>query len=217
MRRCVVCQVHTPDSLCVGCQTLIQAPANPCVSCAKPMPQADSLCGECRSDPPAFSRTLCATLYQAPVSTWVQQLKFGERLDRARVMAECLMPLVQGLDPTVPLVPLPLHRRRLLSRGFNQAQEIARLLAKAQARPLLDRHLQRVKNTAMQAELSERQRAANVRAAFTVVKPITATTVLLLDDVMTTGQTMRAAAQCLKQAGVAKVIAVVFARSGAAH
>ena len=215
MRRCVVCQVHSRDSLCDGCQSLLQAPINPCRSCAKPLSQANSLCGECRSEPPPFVHTLCATIYQPPVSSWVQQLKFGDRLDRARVMAESLLPVLQTVPSQVPIIPLPLHRQRLLSRGFNQAHEIARVVSKAQHRPLFDRHLQRIKHTAMQAELTEKQRAANVRAAFAVVKPIHEQTVMLLDDVMTTGQTLRAAAGCLKKAGVPAVIAVVFARSGA--
>lgn len=214
MRRCAVCQVPTLGGLCVGCQALLQAPLNPCTCCAKPLPVAGNLCGECRNDPPAFSQTFCATVYQPPISSWVQQLKFGDRLDRARLMAESLLPLLQSVPSTVPIIPLPLHRRRLVSRGYNQAHEVARLLAKWQQRPLLDRHLERVKHTAMQAELTERQRAANVRAAFSMSKPIHEPTVLLLDDVMTTGQTMRAAAACLKKAGVDEVMAVVFARSG---
>jgi len=178
------------------------------------MPQAGSICGECRSDPPAFSHTLCATVYQTPINHWVHQLKFGQRLDRARIMAESLLEHLMAVDPSVPIIPMPLHRKRLLHRGFNQAHEIARLVATTQQRALLDRCLVRVKNTAMQAELSEHQRSGNVRAAFAIEQAPSATKVLLLDDVMTTGQTMRAAAKCLQDAGVKEVIAVVFARSG---
>lgn len=214
MLRCAVCQIHSMVSLCDSCQTLIQAPKNPCQVCAKPLNQADGICGECRSDSPAFSHTLCAAVYEPPVSLWVQQLKFGDRLDRAKIMAEALMPLIDSTDKNIPIIPLPLHTKRLRSRGYNQAYEIAKIIAKKQKRPLLSEVLVRVKNTAMQAELHEKQRAANVRAAFKVEKPIEYESVIVLDDVLTTGQTMRSVARCLKKAGVSDVIVAVFARSG---
>ncbi len=213
MQRCALCQVHTKNSLCEGCQTLVQVPENPCQICAKPLLQTDHVCGECRNDEPAFSQTICAAIYQPPVSVWVQQLKFGGRLDRARIMAEALCNHLNGIEPSVPILPVPLHKKRLLSRGYNQAYEVAKIMAANQGRRILDRHLIRTKHTAMQAELHEKQRSANVRAAFKVNQPIDAPVVMVLDDVMTTGQTMRSVASCLKRAGVEEVIAVVFARS----
>ncbi len=213
MQRCALCQVHTKNSLCEGCQTLIQAPGNPCHICAKPLLQAGQICGECRSDEPAFSHTICAAIYQPPVSVWIQQLKFGGRLDRARIMAEALSEPLADVDLSIPILPVPLHKKRLLSRGYNQAYEVAKIIAANQQRHILDRHLVRTKHTAMQAELHEKQRTANVRAAFKVEQPIDAPVVMVLDDVMTTGQTMRSVARCLIQSGVQQVIAVVFARS----
>lgn len=194
--------------------SLIIAPENPCLICAKPLNQADGVCGECRSDPPAFKQTICAAIYQPPVSTWVQQLKFGDQLDRARIMAECILPLLKKVDIDIPIIPIPLHPKRLRKRGYNQAYEMTKIIAKAQQRVLLGDVLTRVKNTAMQAELHEKQRAVNVRAAFQVSQPIEHKTVMVLDDVMTTGQTMRSVAKCLLKAGVEQVFAVVFARSG---
>ncbi|TDR20551.1 ComF family protein [Marinicella litoralis] len=201
--------------MCHGCQSLIQAPTNPCQICAKPLNQPGGICGECRSDPPAFSQTICAAIYEPPVSTWVQQLKFGNRMDRARIMAEALLKPLQAIDNNIPIIPVPLHPKRLRHRGYNQAHEIAKIIAKRQNRPLLSDALIRTKNTAMQAELHEKQRANNVRAAFAVNQPIESDTVIVLDDVMTTGQTLRSVAKCLNQAGVDEVIVAVFARSGA--
>ncbi len=214
MLRCAVCQTPSQQSLCTGCRSLLEPPENPCQICAKPLNQPDGVCGECRSDSPAFSHTHCAAIYQAPVDIWVQQLKFGERLDRARIMAEALLEPLSAVPTDVPIIPVPLHPSRLRKRGYNQAYEMAKIIAKQQKRPLLSDVLVRIKNTAMQAELHEKQRAANVRAAFKVVKPITHDTVLLLDDVMTTGQTLRSVSKCLIQAGVKEVQVVVFARSG---
>ena len=200
--------------MCKGCQTLLQAPEKPCQICAKPLNQSDGVCGECRSDPPAFTKTYCAAIYKAPIDKWVQQLKFGERLDRARIMAEALLTPLSALDKEVPVIPVPLHLSRLRKRGYNQANEIAKIICKQQNRPLLSDVLVRVKNTEMQAELHEKQRVANVRAAFQVVKPIKCLKVLLLDDVMTTGQTLRSASKCLINAGIQQVNIAVFARSG---
>lgn len=192
---------------------MIQAPINPCQICAKPLNQAGGICGECRSDTPSFSSTICAAIYEPPVSQWVQQLKFGERLDRARVMAEALLQPLRSIDVSIPIIPVPLHPKRLKSRGYNQAYEMAQIISKQQKRPLLSGSLVRIKHTAMQAELHEKQRRANVRAAFAVKHAIEADTVLVLDDVMTTGQTLRAVSDCLIKAGVKQVMVVVFARS----
>ncbi len=214
MLRCAVCQTASERSLCAGCLSLLSPPENPCVVCAKPLYQSDGMCGECRSDPPAFSRTHCAAIYQPPVDQWVQQLKFGERLDRARIMAEALIGVLQQVDHSIPIMPVPLHPKRLRMRGYNQAHEVAKIIAKQQNRPLLHDALVRVKNTEMQAELHEKQRRANVQAAFRVSKPIKAPVVLVLDDVLTTGQTLRSVAKCLVKAGVEEVVVAVFARSG---
>jgi ComF family protein len=214
MLRCAVCQTTSHESLCEGCQSLLKPPENPCQICAKPLNQAGGVCGECRSEPPAFSHTHCAAIYQAPVDKWVQQLKFGERLDRARIMGETLAQLLTDVNNSIPIIPVPLHPKRLRKRGYNQAFEIAKIICKQQNRPLLSDVLVRIKNTEMQAELHEKQRAANVRAAFQVVKPIEHPKVLLLDDVMTTGQTLRSASNCLIKAGVVEVKIAVFARSG---
>ena len=214
MKRCAVCQVHSQTALCDGCQSLIEPPINPCQICAKPLNQSNGICGECRSDPPAFSQTICAATYEPPVSLWVQQLKFGDRMDRARIMAEALLKPLDSLDNNIPIIPVPLHPKRLKSRGYNQAYEIANIIAKKHKRKLLSNALIRIKNTAMQAELLEKQRSANVRAAFAVNGSIDDKKVIVLDDVMTTGQTMRSISSCLLKAGVEKVIGVVFARTG---
>jgi len=213
VKRCAVCQVHSSSALCSGCQALFQSPENPCQICAKPLNQINGICGECRSDKPSFSQTICAAIYAPPVSQWVQQLKFGNQLDRALIMAEALLEPLHVIDAHVPIIPVPLHPNRLKSRGYNQAYEVAKLIAKKQQRQLIVNSLIRSKDTAMQAELHEKQRASNVSAAFKVEKPINFQTVIVLDDVMTTGQTLRAVSTCLLKAGVEQVIVAVFARS----
>jgi ComF family protein len=178
------------------------------------MTTEQTVCGDCRQRTPAFSHTHCATTYQPPVSLWVHQLKFGGQLERAAVLAAAMAPLLDQVPKNVPVIPVPLHINRLRKRGYNQALEVARLLVRDQHRPLLTDVLVRHQATRMQAELSEAERRRNVRGAFSVNKPLNAQRVLLLDDVMTTGQTLHAASECLRQAGVQQVEAVVFARSG---
>jgi len=199
--------------LCDGCQSLLQVPKNPCQICAKPLNQVGGVCGECRSDPPSFSHTICAAIYEPPVSFWVQQLKFGDRIDRARIMAEALFEPLASIDSAVPIIPVPLHPKRLKSRGYNQAYEVAKIISKKQNRPLLGDALIRTKHTAMQAELLEKQRVANVRAAFAVNGSIEYKKVIVLDDVMTTGQTLRSIASTLQKTGIEEVTVAVFARS----
>ena len=130
------------------------------------------------------------------------------------MLAAAISPLLREVPPEVPLVPMPLHQSRLRSRGYNQAHEVARLLAAELPRQLISDVLVRNKATRMQAELPGHERRANVNNAFTVRQPLNVDRVLLVDDVMTTGQTMHAASQCLLAAGVGQVDAVVFARSG---
>ena len=214
VNRCAVCEVPANEVLCSGCQSLITSIEHPCQRCAKPLDSAQQLCGDCRQHPPAFSHTHCATIYQPPVSLWVHQLKFGGRLERAAVLAAAISPLLRDIPPTVPLIPVPLHSNRLRKRGYNQALEVARLVARDQRRSLITDVLVRHRATRMQAELTEQQRQHNVRGAFKVTQPLQTERVLLLDDVMTTGQTLHAASMSLLEAGVQRVEAVVFARSG---
>ncbi len=199
--------------MCTGCRALLQQPENRCQRCDKALTSAATQCGECLRDPPPFERTFSATQYTSPIDRWVLSLKFGEHLAMARVMAECLRPAVLRLAPEVPLIPVPLHRSRLRRRGHDQARELARCLHQVQGNPVLDDVLERRRATAMQAALKAAQRKKNVRGAFHLMRPVNARCVALVDDVMTTSQTLRACALALKKGGVHEVLALVFARS----
>lgn len=128
-------------------------------------------------------------------------------------MAELLSPKLDRLPRDWPLIAMPLHPRRLRHRGYNQAHELTRILAKKTDRLELRNLLQRAKYTAMQATLPEKKRRANVRDAFVVNGDDIPKEVILVDDVLTTGQTLSAAANVLKMAGVETVYGAVFLRS----
>ncbi len=214
MLRCTVCQSPAEQALCQDCHQLMIKPTYRCYQCGKPLPNTDATqCGECMTSPPEFDTVIYATLYQYPVDRWVHQLKFGQQLSAAQLMADSLIPLLSSIAVEVPLIPVPLHPRRLLLRGYNQAAMIAQSIAKAENRKLITDVLFRPKNTQMQAALRAKQRKNNVSGAFGCLKPLDADRILLVDDVLTTGQTLRACAKALKQNGVRQVTALVFARS----
>ncbi len=148
-----------------------------------------------------------------PASDWVMGLKFSNQLHWSRAMAELLTPVLERLPRSWPLIAMPLHRRRLRHRGYNQAHEFTKILAKNTGRKELRNLLTRTKYTAMQATLPEKKRRANVRDAFVVNGNNVPKEVILVDDVLTTGQTLSAAANVLKKAGAETVYGVVFLRS----
>ena len=129
----------------------------------------------------------------------------------SRLFAELLQPKLKHMGQNYILMPVPLHVSRLRSRGYNQAYEIAKELAKLSARKL-DTSLKRSKNTAMQAQLSLKQRAKNVSKAFNVKEKFKFKSIILVDDVMTTGNTLNECAKTLLKAGAEDVQVLVFAR-----
>lgn len=214
MFRCTLCATPSQQALCISCQSMLIRPNHACQSCGKPLIIENAKqCGECLNSKSAFDQVIYASLYQYPIDHWVHQLKFGGQLTAAQIMAEALMPQLEIIDLSIPLIPMPLHPARLRLRGYNQAAVIAKIIAQVQQRPILHNAIIRTKATKMQAELREKQRKANVAGAFKCPEKLSHETVLLVDDVLTTGQTLRAAAKTLKKSGIKEVIALVFARS----
>jgi ComF family protein len=194
-------------------------PAAACDTCAEPIAgvliPSGYRCGRCRRHPPAFDRLLAPYLYRPPLDSVVRHLKYQRLAYLGRHLAREIATEVGSELAQADLVtPVPLHWRRQLDRGFNQAFEIARPLAQMlgiEARMTLRRR----RATRPQAELSQSDRRLNPAGAFRTrprARPI-AGTVLLVDDVMTTGATLEEAAKTLKASGAACVIAVVAGRT----
>jgi len=210
--------------LCGACRgALARLPAQACAVCALPLGEAYALpagyrCGACRQTPPAFDLMLALWSYRPPLDAVVQALKF-RRLDYlgrhlAAALAAELGPRIEGLTEIDCVVPVPLHWRRRLARGYNQAERIARPLAGFLGLPF-DPILSRGRATPPQSLLGRAQRLANLRRAFRVPRPweIRGLHLLLVDDVATTGATLDAAAEALKRAGAATVTALVAGRT----
>jgi ComF family protein len=157
--------------------------------------------------------TVAPLLYAAPVDRWQPRFKFHQDLAAGRLLAGLLAEACAGSPRPQVVVPVPLHHARLRARGYDQALELARTVARTLRLPLGASLLVRRRATAPQSELDAAARRANLRGAFGV-RPRSALPahVALVDDVMTTGATLHAAATALREAGVARVDAWVCAR-----
>jgi ComF family protein len=191
--------------LCSGCRGDLPLNQPACRRCALPLPaSATGLCGRCLRAPPPFDRALALLRYQRPAPQWVQALKFGGRLEYARLLGELLADAVAAQLATTPdvIIPVPLHPARQRRRGFNQALELARPVARRLGVPIDTVHCRRLRATAAQAELGARQRRRNVRNAFAVDAALPARRVAIVDDVVTTGHTVGELARALRARGV---------------
>ncbi len=214
--RCTLCLAPGSGELelCRACAAELPRPGPRCPRCAAPVASPSELpCGACARRPPAFDRVVAPFRYAPPIDFFIQQLKFHERLAMATLLAELFDREATARAPGA-LIPVPLHAGRLRARGFNQARELARHLAERRGIPLLVRRLLRRRATAPQSELPARRRRNNLSGAFALrgSGPLPAH-IALVDDVMTTGATMRACARVLKASGVERVDAWVMARA----
>ena len=176
------------------------------------MPES-ATCGQCLSEPPAFDASVAAFEYRFPLDRLVQRFKFGGDLAAGRWLGKELARATGGRERPELLVAPPLSRARLRGRGFNQAIELARVVAAAHGFRLDARAVERVRDTVAQAGLGRRERRANLREVFAVPRPCPGAHVAIVDDVMTTGATVEAVARALKRAGARRVSAWVVART----
>ena len=214
--RCLLCGERGDDALdlCPACVHGLPWNQWACPHCAMPLPGPPAVaCGTCLQRPPPLTRVHAACVYAAPLDRLLPRFKFHHDLAAGRLLAQLMADACASQPRPDALVPVPLHRARLRQRGYDQALELARPLAGALQLPLHDHLLMRARATAPQSELDARARRRNLRDAFVVRGPRTLPAhVTLIDDVMTTGATLHAAAKALRRAGVARVDAWVCAR-----
>ena len=213
--RCLLCQAPGADGhdLCAACTDALPRCPPACPRCALPQAMAET-CGACLQRPPPQHATVAAYLYVWPVDQLLPRLKFHADLAAGRLLADLAWPAFAAADRPGALLPLPLHPRRLRRRGYDQALELARPLARWLGLPLCTDGLRRVRATVPQSELGAAARRRNVRGAFALAPGARLPGhVALFDDVMTTGATLREAATVLRQAGVTRVDLWVMARA----
>lgn len=213
---CALCGDLPADTgLCDGCrQDLPVLPTTHCPVCAAPQGGTE-ICGRCLRHPPAFDAIFAAHLYAFPVNSLIRQLKFHGALALADLLGRGLLAAARDLPRPDVIVPMPLAAHRLRIRGFNQAHEIARPVARALGVRLEAGACLRVRDTPEQSGLSLAARRANLRNAFVCAPRFDGTSVVVIDDVVTSGATMDALARALKRAGARQVRGWVVARTPA--
>ncbi|ANB19641.1 ComF family protein [Dokdonella koreensis] len=216
--RCLLCGDAGADGrdLCNGCRADMPANTVRCARCALPLPMAAPHCGACIRRPPPFTAAWAAFRYAHPLDLLETRFKFGGDLAAGRVLADLMIERTRLDPPARPdaLLCVPLHTGRLRRRGYNQALELARPLARALDLPLLHDALVRTRATSAQTGLEAPARRRNLRGALALRAGIALPAhVAVLDDVMTTGATLGECARVLAAAGVARVDAWALARA----
>ncbi|MEO6227517.1 MAG: ComF family protein [Thermomonas sp.] len=211
---CMVCGETGQDGrdLCRACHAALPWQGPACLRCALPLPSPGT-CGACLQHPPPLTETHAVFDYAFPLDRLLPRLKFHRDFASGRVLAQAMADHCTHITRPDALLPLPLHRERLRRRGYDQAMELARPLAQSLKLPLAEGLLLRSKPTSAQSRLDADARKRNVRGAFRMIPGASLPAhIVLVDDVMTTGATLHAAARVLLAAGVNRVDAWVCAR-----
>lgn len=216
--RCLLCRARTGDNAdcCPDCWADLPWLEHACEKCAVRLPAdaATPVCGGCRRRA-RFDRAVSAFAYEEPLRSLVTGLKFRGRREYARPLAAGLANCLAHADAPAPdvLIPVPLHPAGYRRRGFNQAELLARLIARRREIALDTRLLTRVQNSPPQSSLAASRRHANIRGAFQCRGPVHGKRVALVDDVMTTGATAVELSRVLRRAGAARVDIYCAARA----
>ncbi len=203
---CEVCQLDITAGaelswLCEHCRRYV-AESPRCCRCGLPTPTYVEVCGRCLVQPPKWQHVYCVGGYQAPLSSYVHRLKFERQFWQAAKLAELLAPRIS--QPAELITSVPLHWRRHWYRGFNQSEMLALNVAKRLDLPY-QKLFQRTRATSPQQGKNKRQREQNLRGAFKLIQPVNVSHVAIVDDVLTTGSTVRHLCKLLLDAGVKSV------------
>ena len=216
--RCRLCALPSRAPLCAACQCAYSAAAvRRCARCAIALPVHAACCAACACRPPAFVRAVAWADYAPPLDRLALGIKFGGDAALAAWLGTLLALRVRETAPATPalVLPVPLAASRLRQRGYNQAWELARGVARSLGWPSDCGLLSRPREGQAQSTLPLSRRAANVRSAFHARALPRGTRVLLVDDVMTSGSTAEHAARALLRAGAAEVALAVLLRTPA--
>ncbi len=206
---CLCCEDkgHAGIDLCESCYKNLLKIKFACERCAMPLAHTNAkACGACNNRKIYFDTSYAPFLFKGFIRESIYQFKFNNKLNHGKLLATLLAKQIQQQNRILPdvLVPVPLHKKRLRKRGFNQSLEIARILNKYLSKEISIKDIYRAKPTHVQMELPAKQRRANVKDAFKLRSSNSVfkdKNIVIIDDVMTTGSTVNEMAKCLKQSG----------------
>ena len=206
---CTTCStqiIHLSGAICFVC-------GGPFVSDAATSHSPEHRCGECRENPPPYSKAITPLLYDGPLASAICQFKYQKKPHLARPLARLI---IQDIDKTTVdcVMAIPLHPARLRSREFNQSLLLARQIGMSLSLPYFIDAMIRTRKTPPQVGLSRKERDENIKGAFEVTQPnkIKEQRILLVDDVYTTGATLKEGAKTLMHAGAKEVFVATIAR-----
>ncbi|MFP5307328.1 MAG: ComF family protein [Gammaproteobacteria bacterium] len=213
--RCRSCaEVLDVGMVCAPCTAAMPWNADACGRCALPLPAAGT-CPRCLARAPRFDAAWAAFRLEPPIQQFVHRLKYHADFALAALLGELMATRLRAGAPPLPqlLVPVPLHPRRLMQRGYNQALELARAVGTRCGIPLAMQATRRVRATDDQIGQSAAARRRNMRRAFVVEQDLSGLHIALVDDVMTTGATLDELARVCRAAGAARIEAWAVART----
>lgn len=216
---CALCRAATGSAapVCASCLARLQKlPAQRCPRCAD-FSAGATICGRCVAAPPAFDGVFSPFLYAEPVDQLVHAFKYQHQLRLAgwlgKQLLDCLQANGVARDNIDAIIPLPLHPSRMKTRGFNQAVEISRPIAAAWHSPIDCSLAIRIRDTLPQANLTREERRRNIDGAFECQADLSGKSLLIIDDVLTTGSSANELARVLKLHGARRVIVGITART----
>lgn len=211
-RHCPVCHKILKDQkrlICPACAGKLQAIRSPyCLKCGRPVKEEEECCADCRKRSHVFTEGRGIFLYDEKMKESLMRYKYHGHREYgdfyAAAMCRYARKDILRWAPDV-IVPIPLHRKKQRQRGFNQAEYLAERISTFYGIPAACRLLKKTKATRSQKKLSASERRSNLKGAFYAEGELHGKTVLLIDDVYTTGSTMDAAAECLREKGAGKI------------
>lgn len=203
--KCFFCLSTTDDIWCNNCETDIIRQTQRCTQCAKPCEYSE-FCGNCVNSPPVYTRTTVLFNYDYPAKKLIHEFKFKKRAELSVFFADRLSNKIKN-QKALPeiLIPVPLHRKRQLVRGYNQSMELAKHLSSRLNIPLNSKLCERIVNTDPQSKLSKKSRKKNVKNAFSLSNNKVSKHIAIIDDVITTGATINEIATTFKKAGCEQI------------
>lgn len=211
---CLSCGIPIPSThfICQYCLVSLELVNNPCRCCGLPNKATGTTCAACRFNPPRWNSMTAPLVYSKNTRKLIHDLKFNEQIHHANALLTHTIKYYR--DSSVEsLIPVPLHTSRLLERGFNQSEEIARILSDRLNIPLDTRSLTRIKATEPQSGLSLNKRRQNILKAFQFEPKKPYRSVALIDDIITTGSTLTEISKVLSRAGIQHIEVWSIARA----